>query len=245
MVGLLMLSSVLGQTILSARFVSHEINNSSLSSTLMNTVNTNLSRYGISTDVISTKESNRLINQAVKQIYSGKPINLNLQPVTSSVGNSVSQAAAEYGISANIPSSITSGVNSSLSTAVNNELNTSQVKRLTNGISIAKMVNHIVMIASLIALVVMVIMAVIQRHLLSSFSWISLWGTVVVYGLIWCFASLIAQIGAQFPDYSSFTAQLAGDFQTAARGSWLILLLSTVILFGLRLGRKLLQGREP
>jgi hypothetical protein len=238
---LLTLSMILNQTILNARFAVHEITTSNLSTTLMDNVNQGLSQYGISSNVISSSESNKLIKQAVNQVYSGKEINLNLQSEVNNVGDSVSQAAAKYGISASIPSSVTSEAGSNISNAVNSQLNTPQVKQLTNGITIAKTVDHIVMIGSLIGLIVMAIMALPGRHLLGSFSWIGLWGTIIVYALILGLSAIISQVGAQFPDYSTFTAQLATDFQSQAQNIWIVLLIITIILFLVRIGGRIVK----
>ena len=172
LVVLLMLSLMLNQTLLNARFVNHEISRSNLSSTLMETVNSNLSQYGISTTALSDKEANKLVTQAVYQVYSGKEINLNLQPVINNVGNSASQTAARYGISAEVTNSMTSDVSDEVASAINSQLNTSQVKQFTSMISIAKTVDHAVALISAIGLGIMILVAVLRKYFIRSFSWV-------------------------------------------------------------------------
>lgn len=243
LVVLLMLSLMLNQTLLNARFVNHEISRSNLSSTLMETVNSNLSQYGISTTALSDKEANKLVTQAVDQVYSGKEINLNLQPVINNVGNSASQTAARYGISAEVTNSMTSDVSDEVASAINSQLNTSQVKQFTSMISIAKTVDHSVALISAIGLGIMILVAVLRKYFIRSFSWVGLWSSLITYVLILGLGALINQIGSNYPDFSSFTAQLGTDFHSQAIGSWLVLLIFTVILFGWRIVRGVLKRR--
>lgn len=243
LVVLLMLSLMLNQTLLNARFVNHEISRSNLSSTLMETVNSNLSQYGISTTALSDKEANKLVTQAVDQVYSGKEINLNLQPVINNVGNSASQTAARYGISAEVTNSMTSDVSDEVASAINIQLNTSQVKQFTSMISIAKTVDHVVALISAIGLGIMILVAVLRKYFIRSFSWVGLWSSLITYVLILGLGALINQIGSNYPDFSSFTAQLGTDFHSQAIGSWLVLLIFTVILFGWRIVRGVLKRR--
>ncbi|WP_240410635.1 hypothetical protein [Limosilactobacillus vaginalis] len=243
LVVLLMLSLMLNQTLLNARFVNHEISRSNLSSTLMETVNSNLSQYGISTTALSDKEANKLVTQAVDQVYSGKEINLNLQPVINNVGNSASQTAARYGISAEVTNSMTSDVSDEVASAINSQLNTSQVKQFTSMISIAKTVDHAVALISAIGLGIMILVAVLRKYFIRSFSWVGLWRSLITYVLSLGLGALINQIGSNYPDFSSFTAQLGTDFHSQAIGSWLVLLIFTVILFGWRIVRGVLKRR--
>lgn len=230
LVTLLMLSLILNQTILNVRFVNHEITRSNLSSVLIKTVNNNLAEYGVST-TLSDKETNKLVTQAVDQIYSGKEINLNLQPVIGNVDSAASQAAARYGLSTEIPNSVTSGVSDEISTTINGQLNTPQVKQLTSIISIAKVVDHVVMVVSIIGLGIMFLFALFRRNFVRLFSWIGLWSSLIVYVLILGLGEIITQIGENYPDFSSLTAQVGMDFHSQALNWWLILLVVTIILF--------------
>lgn len=241
LVVLLMVAVTFNQTLLSTHFVDHEITHTNLSSTIMDTVDNNLSQYGISTSAISDKEANKLITQAVNQVYSGQEIELNLQPVLAGVNQSASQATEQYGVE--LPNSITSGVSNEISGAVNSQLNTPEVKQITNAISIAKIIDHLLVVISLIGLVVMVLIAVLRKFFSRSFSWIGLWSVIIVYALVNIFGQLIIQIGKQYPDYSSFTAQLSTDFHTQALNYWLFLLVLTLLLFIWRIFSRVLKRR--
>lgn len=209
----------------------------------METVNSNLSQYGISTTALSDKEANKLVTQAVDQVYSGKEINLNLQPVINNVGNSASQTAARYGISAEVTDSMTAGVSDEVANAINSQLNTSQVKQFTSVISIAKTVDHVIALISVIGLGIMALVAVLRKYFIRSFSWVGLWSSLITYALILGLGALINQIGSNYPDFSSFTAQLGTDFHSQAISSWLVILIFTVILFGWRIVRGVLKRR--
>lgn len=232
---LLMLSLILNQTILNAKFVTNEITHSDLSSTLIENINGSLSQYGISTSAISKREANRLITQAVDQVYAGKKINLDLEPVVSGLDNSVSQAAAQYGIEGQLPNSVSSGISSTLSASINNQLNTPEVEQFTSIISIVRTVNHLIMIISVLVLLFLIILTVLRRNFVQVFSWIGLWGTIIGCLLIMGLAEMIVQLGSLYPDYSSFTAQLATAFRSQALHLWLIILVLTILLFGYRL----------
>ena len=243
LVVLLMIALILNQTFLNARFINHEISRSNLSSTLMETVNSNLSQYGISTTALSDKEANKLVTQAVDQVYSGKEINLNLQPVINNVDNSASQMAARYGISAGVTNSMTSGVSGEVASAINSQLNTSQVKQFTSMISIAKTVDHVIALISAIGLGLMILVAVLRKYFIRSFSWVGLWSSLITYVLILGLGEIVNQIGSNYPDFISFTAQLGTDFHSQAISFWLILLIFTIVLFGWRIVRGVLKRR--
>ncbi|WP_314737869.1 hypothetical protein [Limosilactobacillus urinaemulieris] len=243
LVVLLMIALILNQTFLNARFINHEISRSNLSSTLMETVNSNLSQYGISTTALSDKEANKLVTQAVDQVYSGKEIDLNLQPVINNVDNSASQMAARYGISAGVTNSMTSGVSGEVASAINSQLNTSQVKQFTSMISIAKTVDHVIALISAIGLGLMILVAALGKYFIRSFSWVGLWSSLITYVLILGLGEIVNQIGSNYPDFSSFTAQLGTDFHSQAVSSWLILLIFTIVLFGWRIVRGVLKRR--
>lgn len=243
LVALLMTALILNQTILSSKFVKHEITHSNLSETLMDNVNSGLSRYGVSTGAVSEHEANKLITQAVDQVYSGESIDLNLQPVLGDLNNSVSQAASQYGITGQLPSSVESNINSGISNTVNQQLNTPQVKQFTGAISIAKTVVHFIMLVSSIGLILMLLTSILKKHVIRSFSWIALWSSILLYGIILGLRGVVTAIGAHYPDYSSFTAQLATDFYSRSTNYWLILLILTIALFCWRITIKVFRGR--
>ncbi|MCD7113982.1 hypothetical protein [Limosilactobacillus fastidiosus] len=241
LVVLLMVAVTFNQTLLSTRFVDHEITHTNLSSMIMDTVDNNLSQYGISTAAISDKEANKLITQAVNQVYSGQEIDLNLQPVLGGINQSASQAAEQYGVE--LPNSITSGIGSEISGAVNSQLNTPEVKQIANAISIAKNVAHLVMVISLIGLGLMMLIAILKKNFSRVFSWIGLWSVIIVYVLVIIFSQLIIQAGKRYPDYSSLTAQLSTDFHAQTLNYWLFLLVLTLLLFIWRIVSRFLKKR--
>ena len=138
---------------------------------------------------------------------------------------------------------MTSDVSGEVASAINSQLNTSQVKQFTSMISIAKTVDHVVALISAIGLGIMILVAVLRNYFIRSSSWVGLWSSLITYVLILGLGALINQIGSNYPDFSSFTAQLGTDFHSQAIGSCLVLLIFTVILFGWRIVRGVLKRR--
>lgn len=72
---------LLNATVLDADFAADELADSPISTQLQEEVNGSLSEYGVSGSLLTTKETHRLVRQAVKQVYAGKSIKLDLTNV--------------------------------------------------------------------------------------------------------------------------------------------------------------------
>lgn len=241
-VTLLSLALLLNGTLLNKDFVKHEITTSSLETVMLDQVNSSLTQYGIPTTALQKSDADKLVEQAVDQVYSGQKISLDLTPVVNNVNSSVNSQLAQFGLSTSmLPAGSSATVAGNLNAAVNNQLNTPQVTGLITGIKIAKAVVNITLLVSAIMLVVLVIKAILQHHGLASFSWISLLGMVVLLAVIAAIKAIATQVGAQFSDISPFISQLTDDF--AQRGMTYAFLLAgvAVILFALRIGKQIWQ----
>ena len=82
---LLGLALLVNSTLLNVNFVKEEVTSSSLESVMLSQVNSGLTQYGISTSVLKKSDTDKLINQAIEQIYAGEKINLDLSSVVNSV----------------------------------------------------------------------------------------------------------------------------------------------------------------
>lgn len=154
---LLALGLLLNVTLLNPNFVK-EITSSSLESIMMSQVNSSLTQYGISTSVLKKSDTDKLITQAVDQIYAGEKINLDLSSVVNSVSSSVDSQLAQYGLSTSmLPAGSSSAVTNNINSIVNSQLNTPEVSQLITGIKIAKTSVNIILVICLISLVLLII----------------------------------------------------------------------------------------
>ena len=105
---------------------------------------------------------------------------------------------------------MTSDVSDEVASAINSQLNTSQVKQFTSMISIAKTVDHAVALISAIGLGIMILVAVLRKYFIRSFSWVGLWSSLITYVLILGLGALINQIGSNYPDFSRSPSEIQG-----------------------------------
>lgn len=226
---LFLLSLIVNATFLNRSFVLHEIKGSVVETTITDQVNAGLEQYGISGSVLTDKETDQLLTQAVNQVYAGKKISLDLSRVTAKVGSSVDSELSQYGL-AGVGSTATAAISQNVNAAVNSQVNNSTVASFTRGVQVARAVTNAIMIGSGLLLVALIIIALLRRHLLESLSHICI-GAAIIDGLVVLLvAKLGPQLAADSPDYVSFVAQLATDFSHRALG-----MVSLVLIVGLGL----------
>lgn len=240
---MLFASLILSQTLLSERFAKHEVANSTLSSVMVNLVSQNLSQYGIPTSQIPESQVNKLLKEAVGDVYEGKAIDLDLEPILTSAESTITKQAAQYGIAATLESDTLQSANKTASDTLNSQLNTSQVSAFITGLSVAKTVNWIVLIISGVITGLIIIRSILKRQIFAKFFWVGLISVILVYLLIIGVVTGITEAGSSYSDFASFTSQLSADFQTAAQEIWYLLPVMTG-LFGLGAIVKFLLGRR-
>lgn len=234
---LFILSLVANTTILSSKFVLHEVNNSIVEDDITNQVNNGLAKYGISTSILTKKTTNQLVKQAVKQVYAGEKINLDLSPVTKHVENNFSSQLSQFGL-ANAANEVSSSITTELNSAVNEQLNTPEVASFTKNLQLAKTITNLVMVISAGGCILLLVIALLRRSFLHDFSWIGLWSLIFGEGTIYGVGQLALQMVADQPDYVSFVAQVVTDFQRQANSILSILLLFVIVLFIGRIGKR-------
>lgn len=241
----LMLMMLIDTTLLNKNFVKQEIDNSSLESVMLAQVNSTLTSYGIPTSVLQKSTTNKIINQAVDQVYSGQKINLDLSPVVGSVDSSVNSELSQFGVSTSmLPAGSVSAATGDINAAVNKQLNTSAVAELTSGIQIAKVVVNVVLLANLVFLLIMLLKSLWQHHLVASFSWIFLSTAVLFTLIVNAIRAVASQAGSQVPDISPFIAQVAEDFQQRGMTYTFFLTGLAIILFGIRLIKRIWRPNQ-
>ena len=203
---------LLNATVLDADFAADELADSPISTQLQEEVNGSLSEYGVSGSLLTTKETHRLVRQAVKQVYAGKSIKLDLTNVEKRLQSKVDDELGSYGLSTSLlPSSATSEFNQQLTNQVNQKLNTDEVQTAA-------------------------------KTILAVFSWSTAWSAGLYFGFVWLIKLGINQAAQEQPDYASTIATIGNDVLTRGwRIAWLLLVLALVgwlLRGGLRIVRR-------
>ena len=240
---LFILSAILNATILNPKFVLHEVRNSVVETTITDQVNGALERYGVPTSVLTDKDTDRLLNQAVNQVYAGKNIHLDLSTVTQRAGAAADSQLAQYGL-AGVGSAASSALSQNINSVVNGQLNTPTVARLANGIHLAKVAANMIFTITGIGLMVLAVLAVLGRHFAQSFSRMGIWTVIIDGALCGAIGKLAPQLAADQPDYTAFVAQLSTDFmRTALTMIGMVLVVTIILLIWRIFGRRLLSRR--
>lgn len=238
---ILVVSVLANSTVLNANFAVREINDSAIEDELTNQIGAGLAQYGISSRVLTTKTTKQLASQAVKQVYAGKKIDLDLSPVTQSAATSANSLLAQYGISTNAAE--TSSATTAINSAVNAQLNTSAVTSFTQGLQVTKTIVNLALVISAGIIVIMIVVALMRRSFLHDFSWICLWGLLASWGLVRVLSGLTMQVAKDQPDYVALISQVMAAIMNQANRLLLALLLVVVVLFAGRLWQRIWQQR--
>lgn len=234
---------LLNATVLDADFAADELADSPISTQLQEEVNGSLSEYGVSGSLLTTKETHRLVRQAVKQVYAGKSIKLDLTNVEKRLQSKVDDELGSYGLSTSLlPSSATSEFNQQLTNQVNQKLNTDEVQTAAKTITTVKTVVNVLLAISGLALAVLIVWSLFKHCFLAVFSWLTAWSAGLYFGFVWLIKLGINQAAQEQPDYASTIATIGNDVLTRGwRIAWLLLVLALVgwlLRGGLRIVRR-------
>ncbi|MDC2829503.1 hypothetical protein PO250_04105 [Limosilactobacillus mucosae] len=221
---------LLNATVLNADFAADELADSPISTQLKEQVNSSLSEYGVSGSLLTTKETKRLVKQAVKQVYAGKNIKFDLTNIEKRLQSKVDDELGAYGLSTSmLPDSATSQFNSQLTNQVNQKLNTSEVQTAAKTITTIKTVVNVMLIISGIALAVLMVWSLFTHCFLQIFSWSTTWTAALYFGLVWLIKLGIAQAAQTEPDYASTIVKIGNDVLIKGwQMAWLLLILALV-----------------
>ncbi len=221
---------LLNATVLNADFAADELADSPISTQLKEQVNSSLSEYGVSGSLLTIKETKRLVKQAVKQVYAGKNIKLDLTNIEKRLQSKVDDELGAYGLSTSmLPDSATSQFNSQLTNQVNQKLNTSEVQTAAKTITTIKTVVNVMLIISGIALAVLMAWSLFTHCFLQIFSWSTTWTAGLYFGLVWLIKLGTAQAAQTEPDYASTIVKIGNDVLVKGwQMAWLLLILAIV-----------------
>lgn len=239
----IVIAVLLNATVLDADFAADELADSPISTQLQEEVNGSLSEYGVSGSLLTTKETHRLVRQAVKQVYAGKSIKLDLTNVEKRLQSKVDDELGSYGLSTSLlPSSATSEFNQQLTNQVNQKLNTDEVQTTAKTITTVKTVVNVLLAISGLALAVLIVWSLFKHCFLAVFSWSTAWSAGLYFGFVWLIKLGINQAAQEQPDYASTIATIGNDVLTRGwRIAWLLLVLALVgwlLRGGLRIVRR-------
>lgn len=230
-----LLASIFNSTIFNQRFVAREISKSAISSTIVANVNQELSQYGLPDNVMTKKQANRLVRSSVKQIYAGDEIKLNLNPVFIRAAKLINQNLVGLGISTSqLPTAVTSTVKTKINATITQQINTARVKEVASELLLAKRITTIALIGSGILLLLLVVWALIGRHLIMSLSWILIISSLLSLGFIKAITVFLSNFVKNSASLSALSSQAIQDFGHFGNELVLVILIAGAVLLGLR-----------
>lgn len=199
----------LNLTVLNSDFAADELADSAVSTQIQSQVNDSVSQYGFSGKILTLSETKGLVRQAVKQVYAGKEINLDLSQVEKRWENQINAGLNTFGLSTSlVPSTITDSLKSQVSTEVNENLNTSEVKTASRDIYTAKTIVNLLLGISSLILLIMAIWSLLRRYFVQSFSWIVTWTTLLMILVMAVLRPGLLKLASSYPDYASTIVQV-------------------------------------
>lgn len=230
-----LIALIFNGTVFNQKFVAREIGKSSVSTTIVTNVNQELSQYGLPDNVMTKKQANRLVNASVKQVYAGDEIKLNLNPVFSRAEKLIDQDLVGLGVSTSqLPTAVTSTVKAKINATVTKQINTARVQQMTSKVLLAKRVTTIVLIGSSILLVILLVWALIGRHLMMSLSWILIISSLLSLGIIKGITTFLNNLTANSTYLSTISSQAIQDVGHFGNELVLVVLITGAVLLGLR-----------
>lgn len=244
-ISLLGLSVLLATTVLSPSFTSRVLTRGPAPELLQETINQTVQENGAPADLVTKHEARQLLKTAVRQVYSGQPINLDLGPIETRL---VGQVGAVTGLPADlIGGAAATMVGNQLTTAVNEQVNPPAVRTLTVWITTARRVNQValVLLGGLVMLCVLI--ALIRPTVQASvvLSWSLFWALCSTAGLVGVLATNSARFVAD-PLIGPVVADLV--LAICQRGWQLVLgfAILTLVALGSRLmTSRMLEKRSP
>lgn len=230
----LLVCLLLNTTLLSENFVAQEVTHSSLGSQIQSEINDSFNAYGMSGEVISQQQTNRLLKTAIRQVYAGENIHLDVSDVVNNVENNAGNALGGY----SLPSAFSSSINNQVSSIVNSRINSSQLTSLESDVRLAR---HMVIMGLIISVAVLLIVAIYDLStgtLLRDFRWICLLSGLLFWGVLEIAKSVAVSTMANDSLWKSITSSIADD--VVSQGNYFVaaMLILGIITFAASLIRK-------
>lgn len=210
---IVMMAVIINGTILNQKFIAHEIAESSVGDTIVTKANDSLHSYGINESVVTHSDVNKLLTQAVGQLYNGQSIDLDLSSVDGRLSNAVSDQLSSSGLSGSVASStVINGLESQVNSTINQSLNTPQVQAAAKTIKTAKVINTGIMAIGGALLVLNLVGALFKHDLFNTLMWLGGGGGVLTGIVVFLLRQGLPELAHAMPDLSDFAVTFASDF---------------------------------
>lgn len=214
-------------TILNESYMSTEIINSGVGKQVKNSLNASLSSYGIDEQIITTKQTNKLLKQGIKQIYQGKPVKLDYSEVLDGLENKADNTLSSYGLPSSLISELPTGsLNSQVSSALNSKINTQQIQEVESDIKLANGLTITGIVVSVVVLVLIAVRNLISRTIIRDFRWITLISGIISAALLSTVKPLVQNYSADMASFSSVVQKITDD---VVQVGWQMVLVNLVI----------------
>ena len=230
----LLVCLLLNTTLLNENFVAQEVTRSSLGSQIQSEINDSFNSYGMSGEVISQKQTNRLLRTAIRQVYAGENIHLDVSDVVNNVENNASDALGGY----SLPTTFSNSINDQVSSIVNSRINSSQLTNFESDIRIAR---HIVIAGLVISVTVLLCIAIydlMTGTLLRDFRWICLLSGLLFWGVLRTARSAAVSTMANDSLWKPITSSIADDVLRQGNYFVIAMLILAVVIFAASLIRR-------
>lgn len=183
----LLAALLLNTTVLNEHFALKELSQTTLNSQIKDQINDSFNAYGMTGEVVDQKQTDELLKTAIKQVYAGKPIHLDVSDV---VGNLQDSNSLLQGYQ--LPGTISDGIDDTVNEVINNSINSSQLTTVEQYLKHGRRLVIISLTISILVLLVIAIYDLFTGTILRDFRWICLVSTLIFWGGISFAQSAIA-----------------------------------------------------
>lgn len=205
------------RTIFNKQFAIREASSTAVADQIDSAVDSALEQYNLPHSILTKKETNRLVREAVSDVYDNQRISLDLSPITNQLQSSVSGALSSYGIDSSLAGNSINAISTQLNSVVNDKVNNDDVKNFTAGLHTATLIDQAVMAVSGILLVVQLVAAIFRRYLLKLFAWAGIIATALLAVTISLSRQIVLEATQALPDLS---ASVVGVVKAVAAVGW-------------------------
>ena len=164
----LLLCLLLNTTVFNENFVVKELSNTSLTSQIEGQINDSFKAYGLSGDVVSHQQTEKLLKTAIGQVYEGKTVHLDLSEIVNKLQSQSSDALGGY----QLPAALTDSIDNSVNSIVDSKINSSQLMTIEQNLQKARKIVNVTLIVSILILMMIAIYDIFSASFLRDIRWI-------------------------------------------------------------------------
>ncbi len=214
------------RTIFNKQFAVREASSTAVADQIDSAVDSVLEQYNLPHSILTKKETNSLVKQAVSDVYDNQRISLDLSPITNQLQSSVSGTLSSYGIDSSLTGNSINAISTQLNSAVNEKVNNDAVKSFTTGLHTATLIDIAVMAISGILVVVQMVAAIFRRYVLKLVAWAGIAATALFAVTISLTRQIVLEATQSLPDLS---ASIVGVVKDVAQVGWTIAIVSAAV----------------